>query len=213
MCRLRSDGASPPRLPGDDRPPRSAVRRVGRRIADAGGRSRRPLAEGARRDDPDPTVVSPGDSAVAARGGPRPSGSGNAVRRGQDARRRVGSCWGSRSSLWTFASREGVEPTNNAAERAVRHAVFWRKTSCGTASERGSRFVERMLTVVATCRSQGRDVLDFLVESIHAHRSGGKPPSLIPAGRERLRSCRGNSRTMRFHIRDRRALDCMMFRR
>ena len=56
--------------------------------------------------------------------------------------------------LWTFVRVEGVEPTNNAAERALRHAVIWRKISGGTDSEAGSRFVERMLTVVATCRQQ-----------------------------------------------------------
>jgi transposase len=80
-------------------------------------------------------------------------------------------------SLWTFAGRSGVEPTNNAAERAVRHAVCWRKTSYGTASERGSRFVERMLTVVASCRQQGRSVLDVLVEAVC-----GQKPSLLPQG-------------------------------
>jgi len=82
------------------------------------------------------------------------------------------------SSLWTFATRGGVEPTNNAAERAVRHAVCWRKTSYGTDSERGSRFVERILTVVATCRPQGRGVLDFLVQAL----SGTHKPSLLPNG-------------------------------
>lgn len=81
------------------------------------------------------------------------------------------------SSLWTFAVREGVEPTNNAAERAVRHAVCWRKTSYGTDSERGSRFVERMLTVVASCRQQGRGVLDFLVHAVT-----GNKPSLLTQG-------------------------------
>ena len=81
-------------------------------------------------------------------------------------------------SLWTFAGRGGVEPTNNAAERAVRHAVCWRKTSYGTDSERGSRFVERILTVVATCRQQGRGVLDFLVQAL----SGTAKPSLLPVG-------------------------------
>lgn len=80
-------------------------------------------------------------------------------------------------SLWTFARRAGVEPTNNAAERAVRHAVCWRKTSYGTDSERGSRFVERMLTVVASCRQQGRSVLDFLVKAVT-----GQNPSLITQG-------------------------------
>jgi transposase len=85
-----------------------------------------------------------------------------------------------KSSLWTFASVPGVEPTNNAAERAVRHAVCWRKTSYGTDSERGSRFVERILTVVASCRSQGRDVMEFLTRSITAHQNQSQKPSLLP---------------------------------
>jgi transposase len=84
---------------------------------------------------------------------------------------------GVEGSLWTFARRAGVEPTNNAAERAVRHAVCWRKTSYGTDSERGSRFVERMLTVVASCRQQSRGVLDFLVQAVT-----GAKPSLLPQG-------------------------------
>lgn len=83
------------------------------------------------------------------------------------------------SSLWTFASVPGVEPTNNAAERAVRHAVCWRKTSYGTDSERGSRFVERILTVAASCRSQGRDVMEFLVQAITAHRGQSGKPTLL----------------------------------
>lgn len=86
------------------------------------------------------------------------------------------------SSLWTFSSRAGVEPTNNAAERAIRHAVCWRKTSYGTDSDRGSRFVERILSVVASCRSQGRDVLDFLRNAIKAHQTQFKKPSILPAG-------------------------------
>lgn len=84
---------------------------------------------------------------------------------------------GVEESLWTFAGRVGVEPTNNAAERAVRHAVCWRKTSYGTDSERGSRFVERVLTVVASCRQQGRSILDFLVQAVT-----GQNPSLVPQG-------------------------------
>lgn len=82
---------------------------------------------------------------------------------------------GIESSLWTFVVVSGVEPTNNAAERAVRHAVCWRKTSLGTDSERGSRFVERLLTVVASCRSQGRGVLEFLKQAVR-----GEKPSLLP---------------------------------
>jgi transposase len=82
--------------------------------------------------------------------------------------------------LYTFALVEGVEPTNNAAERALRHAVCWRKMSFGTDSRGGSRFVERVLTVVATCRQQGRDVLAFLTGVIQATSAGTEPPSLIP---------------------------------
>jgi transposase len=84
-------------------------------------------------------------------------------------------------TLWRFAEVEGVEPTNNAAERALRHAVCWRKMSYGTDSPRGSRFVERILTVVESSRQQGRDLLKFLVQAIRAARKGSRPPSLIPA--------------------------------
>jgi transposase len=57
---------------------------------------------------------------------------------------------------------QGIEPTNNNAERPLRRAVLWLRTSFGTQSESGSRFVERILTVVITLRQQGRDVLDYL---------------------------------------------------
>ena len=83
-------------------------------------------------------------------------------------------------ALYTFAVVMGVEPTNNAAERALRHAVCWRKMSFGTDSAGGSRFVERVLTVVATCRQQGRDILAFLSDAVQAARAGGRRPSLIP---------------------------------
>jgi transposase len=82
--------------------------------------------------------------------------------------------------LWNFVWFPGVEPTNNAAERALRHAVIWRRISGGTASESGSRFVERMLTVVATCRQQGRDVLEYLTSCFEADRRGQLIPSLLP---------------------------------
>jgi transposase len=83
--------------------------------------------------------------------------------------------------LWTFTRVEGVEPTNNAAERALRHAVIWRRISGGTDSEVGSRFVERMLSAVATCRQQKRGVLDYLTRC-HRARLGGLPaPSLVCA--------------------------------
>ena len=83
-------------------------------------------------------------------------------------------------SLWTFTRVEGVEPTNNVAERALRPAVLWRKGSFGSDSERGSRFVERMMTVVATCRQQGRHLLDFLVTAGEAALKGTPAPSLLP---------------------------------
>jgi transposase len=83
-------------------------------------------------------------------------------------------------ALYTFARVEGVEPTNNAAERALRHAVCWRKTSYGTASAGGSRFVERVLTVVATCRQQGRGVLEYLTECCRAALRGTSRPTLLP---------------------------------
>jgi hypothetical protein len=86
-----------------------------------------------------------------------------------------------RPALWTFVRCEGVEPTNNAAERALRPAVLWRKGSFGSASERGSRFVERMLTVAATCRQQGRNVLDYLVAACEAQARGEPAPSLLPS--------------------------------
>jgi transposase len=81
--------------------------------------------------------------------------------------------------LWTFLRVRGIEPTNNAAERALRHAVLWRKSSGGTASEWGSRFVERVLSVAATCRQQGRDVLEYLTECFQAQQSGQPIPSLL----------------------------------
>src|SRR5919197_4765420 len=83
-------------------------------------------------------------------------------------------------ALWTFAHVDGLEPTNNAAERALRPAVLWRKGSFGTQSADGSRFVERILTVAATCKQQGRSLLDFLVAATTAARLGLPPPSLLP---------------------------------
>ena len=77
-------------------------------------------------------------------------------------------------ALWTFARVEGVEPTNNVAERALRPAVLWRKGSFGSDSEAGSRFAERLLTVVATCRQQGRPLLDFLVAAGEAALRGSR---------------------------------------
>jgi transposase len=83
--------------------------------------------------------------------------------------------------LWTFVRVEGIEPTNNDAERALRHGVIYRKLSGGTDSEAGSRFVERMLTVVATCRQQEINVLDYLTRCYQASLDNQPAPSLLPA--------------------------------
>ncbi len=84
------------------------------------------------------------------------------------------------AALWLFVTVEGLEPTNNAAERAIRPAVLWRRTSFGSQSEAGSLFVARMLTVVTSLRSQNRSVLEFMTDAIRAARQGNSPPSLLP---------------------------------
>jgi len=95
----------------------------------------------------------------------------------------VGMCQelhGHRDWLWMFVRSEGVEPTNNAGERALRHAVIWRKLSFGTQSSGGSRFAETMLTVIETCRQQGRRVFEYLTAAIHSHLAHQPAPSLLP---------------------------------
>ena len=82
--------------------------------------------------------------------------------------------------LWVFAYNEGVEPTNNAAERAIRPAVLWRKGSFGTDSAEGSRFVERILSAVTTLKQQRRHVLDYLTAACSAHDAGAAVQSLMP---------------------------------
>jgi transposase len=84
-------------------------------------------------------------------------------------------------ALWTFTRVDGVAPTNNAVERGFRHPAQWRRNSHGTASESGSRFVEQILTVVATCRQQQRDVLEFVTACCRAYQHGDTPPSLLPS--------------------------------
>jgi len=81
--------------------------------------------------------------------------------------------------LWTFIDIEGVQPTNNAAEQALRHAVIWRKLSFGTQSRSGSQFVERLLSVIETCRRQSHNVFSWLVTTIQAHYNGQQVPSLL----------------------------------
>ena len=82
-------------------------------------------------------------------------------------------------ALWTFATQEGVEPTNNYMERLLRRAVLWRRRSFGCNSQVGCRFVERILTVVQTCRLHGNNSLEYLCSAVHAHRRGLSCPRLL----------------------------------
>lgn len=84
-------------------------------------------------------------------------------------------------ALWTFVYRDGIEPTNNTGERAIRRAVIIRKTSFGSQSEHGCRFLERVLTVHATLRQRGRSVHHYITDACRAHMLGLKPPSLLSA--------------------------------
>src|SRR5690349_18269694 len=83
-------------------------------------------------------------------------------------------------ALWTFVREERVEPTNTAAEQALRPAVLWRKGCFGAHSDAGNRFVERILTVSATCRKQQRHLLTFVTGAIEAQWAGRPAPALLP---------------------------------
>ena len=83
-------------------------------------------------------------------------------------------------ALWLFVFVEGVQPTNNAAERAIRPALIWRRTSFGSQTLAGSHFVARMLTVVTTLKSQRRNILEFMTQAVNAKRLGQPSPSLLP---------------------------------
>jgi transposase len=82
-------------------------------------------------------------------------------------------------AAWQFVVTEGLEPTNNHAERLLRRGVLWRKNAFGSHSDGGCRFVERLLTVVQTRRLQGRSVVRYLHEALVAHRNGLQAPSLL----------------------------------
>ena len=86
-----------------------------------------------------------------------------------------------REHLWTFTRVKGIEPTNNTAERALRPAVIYRKLSFGTQSASGSRYLERLLTVSETCRLQGRNAYQYLIEAMEAKFAGDSAPSLLPS--------------------------------
>jgi transposase len=81
-------------------------------------------------------------------------------------------------ALWTFTTIDGIEPTNNPAERALRGPVIHRKLSLGTQSDNGERFAERALSAAATCRQQRRSLFTYLSELITAHARGDPFPAL-----------------------------------
>ena len=81
--------------------------------------------------------------------------------------------------FFVFIEKDGVEPTNNAAERALRCAVQWRKTSFGSRSAKGETAMARLLTVTRTCRMQNRNSLDYLAAAIRSHRTAAEAPSLL----------------------------------
>ncbi len=86
-----------------------------------------------------------------------------------------------RKSLWLFYHNANVEPTNNHAERQIRHAVIWRKKCFGTQSVRGMFYVERILSVIKTCQQQNLNCFDFIKKSLIAKREGSQTLSLIIA--------------------------------
>ena len=81
--------------------------------------------------------------------------------------------------LFTFVEEEGVEPTNNEAERALRTAVQWRKISFGNRSRSGEIATARLLTVTQTCKRQQRHALGYLTEAVQCHRRRTASPSLL----------------------------------
>jgi transposase len=90
--------------------------------------------------------------------------------------------------LWTFVRHVGVDPPNHAAERAIRPGELWRKGSFGTHSPEGSRFVEAMMTIVATLKQQHRHVLDYVTAACEAALRGEAAPS-FPHPQYLNRSC------------------------
>ena len=89
-----------------------------------------------------------------------------------------------RNTLWTFVHTPGIEPTNNLAERTIRSYVIWRKISFGAQSTRGSLYIERIMTAVASCKLQGRNILNFITQALFSHAANTPRPSLVnfPAG-------------------------------
>ena len=131
------------------------------------------------------TVTAPSAAGLRPSHGPRPPRGGALLLRGIASGNKslVGMCrelYEHRQWLWTFVRCEGVEPTNNAGERALRHAVIWRKLSFGTQSAGGSRFVETMLTVIETCRQQKRNAFSISPPRCKPILPASKPPHCSP---------------------------------
>jgi len=83
-------------------------------------------------------------------------------------------------ALWRFLETDAIEPTNNLAERLIRTIAIWRKTSFGTQSKAGSLYMERIMTVVATCKLQKRNILDYLTCAVNSYIQKSAFPSLLP---------------------------------
>jgi transposase len=83
-----------------------------------------------------------------------------------------------RPALWTFTLIDGIEPTNNHAERGLRGAVIYRKLSLGSQSEHGERTIERLLSASVTCRLQGRSLFAYLTDLLNARIRGDPIPLL-----------------------------------
>ena len=143
------------------------TRRRVRRLARLPARAPRPRpAQGRDRADPDRATA-------AARSTPRPKS-----QRTRWHRRFANNLLKVWPALWTFTTVDGVEPTNNPAERALRAPVIHRKVSLGTQSNDGERFAERALSAAATCRLQRRSLFTYLSELITAHTRGDPFPAL-----------------------------------
>lgn len=81
--------------------------------------------------------------------------------------------------LWVFIYKDGIEPTNNVAERGLRHGVIWRKLSYGTQSEAGERFVEHVMTVAITLKLRAVNTFDYFTECFKAFIRGGQSPPVF----------------------------------
>jgi len=89
-----------------------------------------------------------------------------------------------REALWTFVRNAGVESTNNAGERAIRPGVLWHKGSFVTQSPQGARFIDTLMTVVATFKQQHRNGLDYATAACKAALRGEPAPFLLPTAND-----------------------------